>query len=46
MSAHDVIVVGGGIAGLCAAIHAQRAGREVLLFEASGAVGGLSLIHI
>ncbi|KIH77263.1 fumarate reductase (CoM/CoB) subunit A [Geoalkalibacter ferrihydriticus] len=27
----DVLVIGGGLAGLCAAIEARRAGREVLL---------------
>lgn len=36
----DVIVVGGGLAGLAAAVHLHRAGREVLLLEASDGLGG------
>ncbi len=27
---HDVLVVGAGLAGLCATIHAERAGLDVL----------------
>jgi len=36
----DVIVVGGGMAGLAAAAYVGRAGRSVVLFERSGQVGG------
>ena len=36
----DVLVVGGGPAGLTAAIAAARAGKRVFLAEASGAFGG------
>ena len=36
----DVIVVGGGITGLTVAWHLKRAGVEVVLLEASAAVGG------
>jgi oxygen-dependent protoporphyrinogen oxidase len=36
----DLIVVGGGIAGLAAAWDARRRGAEVVLFEASAQVGG------
>lgn len=36
----DVIVVGGGISGLTAAWHLQRAGVDVALIEAGDAVGG------
>ena len=36
----DVVIIGGGIAGLTAALDLQRAGREVLLFEAESDLGG------
>jgi len=36
------IVLGGGISGLLAAWHLQRQGREVELWEASGAPGGFA----
>ena len=36
----DVVVVGAGLAGLAAALRLQKAGREVLVLEASDAVGG------
>ncbi len=36
----DVIVVGGGIAGLSAAIEAHKAGADVILLEKKSAVGG------
>ncbi len=43
-SAHDVLVVGGGNAALCAAISARRAGASVLLLEVAprGLRGGNS----
>lgn len=37
----EVAVIGGGLAGLCAARHAARLGRLVTLFESSGLFGGL-----
>ncbi|NQU22361.1 MAG: FAD-dependent oxidoreductase, partial [Candidatus Nealsonbacteria bacterium] len=37
----DVLVVGGGPAGICAAIAAQRAGADVTLVERYGHFGGL-----
>ena len=37
----DVLVVGGGPAGVCAAIAAKRAGADVLLVERYGHFGGL-----
>ncbi|MGJ8528465.1 FAD-dependent oxidoreductase [Maritalea sp.] len=37
----DIVVVGGGIAGLQAAIVAGRAGRRVLLLEKSSRLGGM-----
>jgi len=36
----DVAVIGGGLAGLTAAITAARAGRSVLLFDGASALGG------
>jgi succinate dehydrogenase/fumarate reductase flavoprotein subunit len=37
---YDVVVVGGGGAGLAAAIEARRLGREVVLLEKNPALGG------
>src|ERR1700761_3327457 len=37
----EIIVIGGGIAGLSAARHAARLGRNVTLFESTGLFGGL-----
>lgn len=42
--AADVIVVGFGIAGACAAIGAAEAGASVLLLERTGAAGGASAL--
>ncbi|MBS0377158.1 MAG: FAD-dependent oxidoreductase [Proteobacteria bacterium] len=39
-SAADVVVVGGGVAGLCAAIAAHDAGAQTVLLEASALLGG------
>lgn len=38
---YDLIVVGGGPSGCAAAIRAARAGKRVLLVEATGALGGM-----
>ena len=37
---YDVVVLGGGPAGVCAAIEASRNGSDVLLVEATGMLGG------
>lgn len=44
-TAHDVVVVGAGIAGLAAADTLRRAGRSVTVLEASDAVGGRMRSH-
>ena len=40
--ATDVLVVGGGPAGVCAAIAAARNGAKVLVVEQSGMLGGMA----
>ena len=37
---NPVVIIGAGIAGLCAAIHLQKAGKKVLILEADNEVGG------
>lgn len=37
---YDIIVVGGGFAGVAAAVSAAREGAKVLLLEKSGFLGG------
>jgi len=39
---YDVVVLGGGPAGVCAAIEASRDGAHVLLIEGSGMLGGMA----
>ena len=39
---HDVIVCGGGVAGVAAAVNAARHGKSVILFEKSLTFGGLA----
>lgn len=39
---YDVIVVGGGPAGMCAAISAARQGVRTLIIESNGACGGMA----
>ncbi len=38
----SVVVVGGGIAGLCAAVYARRCGYEVRVLEMNSTAGGLA----
>ena len=42
MEPYDIIVVGGGIAGVSAAVSAARLGKNVLLIEKSMNLGGLA----
>ena len=43
---YDVIVAGGGVAGIAAAVSAARAGSKVLLVERMYAVGGLATLGL
>ena len=43
---YDVVVAGGGIAGIAAALAASRAGRRVLLLERMYALGGLATLGL
>ncbi len=42
IAAPEVLVVGGGLAGVAAAVTAARMGADVLLVERSGALGGMA----
>lgn len=42
----DVIIVGGGIAGICAAVSAAREGASVLLLEKQVNLGGLATVGL
>jgi phytoene dehydrogenase-like protein len=42
MPAKKVVVIGGGIAGLCAAVYARKCGYEVEVLEMGQAAGGLA----
>ncbi len=40
---YDVVVVGSGIAGLCAGLHAAQLGAKVAIIEKLGIIGGTSI---
>ena len=40
---YDILIVGGGVAGLTAAIYARRAGRTVLVLESTGLGGQIAV---
>lgn len=42
----DIIVAGGGFAGVCAAVAAARAGRSVLLIEKFNCLGGAAVFDL
>ncbi len=39
---HDIIIIGGGPAGLTAALYARRAGKRVLIIEKGGFGGQMT----
>ena len=43
---YDVVVAGGGVAGIAAALSARRAGKSVLLLEKSCKLGGLATLGL
>src|SRR5215204_4184541 len=42
---YDIVVIGGGTAGVVAAIQAGRAGASTLLVEKSGVLGGTTVLN-
>ncbi len=46
MSEYDILIVGGGPAGLTAAIYARRAGKSVLVLEGTGFGGQIASSHL
>lgn len=46
MNTYDVIVIGGGTAGICAAVSAGRNGAKALLIERYGVVGGVATVGL
>ena len=43
---YDVVVVGGGVAGVGAAVAAGRAGAKTILIENTSALGGLATMGL
>lgn len=43
---YDIIIAGGGVAGIAAAVAAARAGKKVLLLEKAVSLGGLATIGL
>lgn len=43
---YDILIVGGGVAGLTAAIYARRAGRAALVLEGVGLGGQIAASHL
>lgn len=43
---YDVIVAGGGVAGVAAAVEAARDGKKVMLLEKSTRLGGLATLGL
>ncbi len=43
MNKYDIIVAGGGFAGVCAAVAAARLGKRTLLIEKEGSLGGAAV---
>ena len=43
---YDIIVAGGGVAGVSAAVQAARVGKRVLLIEKSMKLGGLATLGL
>lgn len=46
MNKYDLIVVGGGIAGVAASVAASREGKKVLLIEKTGCLGGAMSVSL
>lgn len=44
LGSYDVVVLGGGPAGVCAAMEAAQNGAKVLLCEATGMLGGMATV--
>lgn len=46
LGTYDVVVFGGGPAGVCAAVESARNGAKTLLVEATGMLGGMATISL